>query len=61
MLQVLPQHPQQQQQHYGGLPDEDSLVLYKDTSGLSMQQSVASVASGAQCSTAKQLARRLPD
>jgi hypothetical protein len=39
---------EQQQQQHGGLPDDDSLVLYKDPSGLSMQQSVASMASGAQ-------------
>jgi hypothetical protein len=49
LAQVLVQQPQpQEQQQHGGLPDDDSLVLYKDPSGLSMQQSVASVASGAQ-------------
>ncbi|WIA40445.1 hypothetical protein OEZ86_013802 [Tetradesmus obliquus] len=46
VLQQPQQQQQQQEQQHGGLPDDDSLVLYKDPSGLSMQQSVASVASG---------------
>jgi hypothetical protein len=47
LVQVQQPQQQEQQQQHGGLPDDDSLVLYKDPSGLSMQRSVASVASGA--------------